>query len=203
MKYDKQTSSKFSVLYRARYCAQEDISIVVWEDTNIKMLEHPFCLKNITNTIPVCPLLKTNRYSKLFVSGSNFYLFGESEQKSSFVKFTEPSKSWNILPSFLDKRSRFCVCSFMQKIVVIGGNINKESLNSCMAYDINTNKWNYIASMNKSREDTSCTVFKGKIVTTGGWRKMTFSMNRSSTRRLKSVEAYSFHENKWTKFLIC
>ena len=48
MKYDKQISDKFSVLYQARYCAQEDISIVVCEDKNIKMLEHPFCLKNIT-----------------------------------------------------------------------------------------------------------------------------------------------------------
>ena len=80
MTCNNQLSGKFSVLYQARYCAQEDISIVVLEDTNIKMLEHPFCLKNITNTIPVCSLLKTNRYSKLFVSGSNFYLFGESEQ---------------------------------------------------------------------------------------------------------------------------
>ena len=71
MKYDKQTSSKSSVLYQARYCAQENISLVVNEDGIIKMLQHPFCLKNITDSIPVCSLPKTNSDSKLVVSGSN------------------------------------------------------------------------------------------------------------------------------------
>ena len=113
MKYDKQTCSKSSVLYQARHCAQENISIVVREDKNIKILEHPFCLKNITDTIPVCSLLKTNHYSKLVVNGSNFYLFSESEQKSSIVKYSESSKSWKILSSVLDERSKFSVCSFM------------------------------------------------------------------------------------------
>ena len=161
-------SGKFSVLYQARYCAQDDISIVVWEDKNIKMLEQPFCLKNITDSIPICSLLKTNNDSKLVVNGSNIYLIGESEQKSSFVKYSESSKSWNVLPSVLDERTRFNVCSFMQNIIVIGGSKNKESVSSCMAYDCKINKWTYIASMNKSREDTSSTVFKGKIVATGG-----------------------------------
>ena len=92
----------------------------------------------------------------------------------------------------MDRRSRYCVCSFMQKLIVIGGCKDCDTLNSCMAYDIKTNKWTYIASMNVSRKDTSCTVFQGKVVVTGGWI-------RSSFRYLKSVEAYCFHENKWTQ----
>ena len=186
-------SGKFSVLYQARYCAQEDINLIVCKDGIIKVFEPPL---SFTSGKPVCYLLKTNRDSKLVVSGSNVYLFGESEQKASFVKYSESSKSWNMLPSFLDERSRFC--SFMQKIIVIGGIKNKKLVSSFMANDIKTNKWTQIASMNKRRENTSCTVFKGKVVVTGGWIK-----TRSFFNCLKSVKAYCFHENKWTQLPGC
>ena len=193
MKYESMLSSKFSVLYQARYCAQEDISLVVCKDGIIKMLDYPFSFTNFTNSKPVCFLLKTDRDSKLVVSGSKLYVSGKSTQKSSFVKFSESSKSLNVLPSMLDERSGFCVCSFMQKIIVIGGHINYKSINSCMAYDIKTNQWNYIASMNESRDNASCTVFNGKLVVTGGYDSRAFNSF------LKSVEAFCFHENKWTQ----
>ena len=135
MKYNKQISDNFSVLYQARYCAQQDISIVVNKDGIIKMLELPFSLKTFSS-IESASLLKTNHDSKLVVSGSNLYLIGESGQKNSLVKFSESSKSLNVLPSMLDKRSRFCVCGFMQNIIVLGGNKTKESVNSCLAYNI-------------------------------------------------------------------
>ena len=131
MKYENILSSKFSVLYQARYCAQEDISLVVCKDGIINILDHPFSLKNFTSNISDCSLLETNRDSKLVVCGSDLYLIGESEQNYSFVKFSESSKSFKVLPSISDKRSGFCVCSFMQKIIVIGGNINEETINSC------------------------------------------------------------------------
>ena len=153
-------------------------------------------LKNITEGKPVCFFLKTNRDSKLVVNGYNIYLFGKSKQKSSFVKFSKPSKSLNVLPLMLDDRLYFSVFSFMQKIIVIGGSKNKKSVSSCMVYDIKTNKWASIASMNKSREDTSCTVFKGKVVVTGGWIQIYPGF---SCGVLKSVEAYCFYENKWTQ----
>ena len=164
MKYENMLSSKFSVLYQARYCAQEDISLVICEDKNIKVLEHPFYLKNITtDCIRDCSLLKTNCDSKLVVSGSNLYVLDEYEPNTSFVKFSESSKRLNVLPFLPDKRSRFSVCSFMQKIVVIGGNINYKPINTCLAYDTKTNKWTDIASMYKTIGHTSSTVFKGKL----------------------------------------
>ena len=60
---------KTSVLYQARYCAQEDISIVVSKDGIIKMLEPPFSLTNFTSSKPVRLLSKTNCDLKLVVSG--------------------------------------------------------------------------------------------------------------------------------------
>ena len=110
------------------------------------------------------------------------------------IKYSKSDKNLKVFPPMLDERSRFCVCSFMQKIFVIGGNINYKPINSCMAYDIKTNKWTYIASMNKERGDTSSAVFQGKVVVTGGYIDRRFSSGF-----LKSVEAYCFHENKWTQ----
>ena len=53
--------------------------------------------------------------------------------------------------------------------------------------------------MNVSREATSCTVFKGKIVVTGGWIEKRLGFRAFSSAFSKSVEAYCFHENKWTQ----
>ena len=191
MKYDKQTSHQFSVLYQARYCAQEDISIAVCKDGIINMLDHPFSFTNFVSRTPGFSLPKTNSWSKLDVSSSNLYcLFREVKPGYRFVKVSKSSKSLCFLPSLLDERSNFSVCSFMQKILVIGGRRNEEFINSCMAYDCKRNIWNYITKMNQNREDTSSTIFQGKVVVTGGF----------GNRLLKSVEAYCFHENKWTQF---
>ena len=184
MMYENMLSNKFSVLYQASYCAQEDINLIVCKDGIIKVFEPPL---SFTSGKPVCYLLKTNRDSKLVVSGTNVYLFGKSEKKSSFMKCSKSDKNLKVFPPILDERSRFCVFSFMQKIVVIDGCKNKETVSSCMAYNIKTNKWASIASMNESRDDTSCTVFKGKLVVTGGYN------SRAFYSFLKSVEAYCFH----------
>ena len=163
MKFKNMISNQSSVLYQARYCAQEDISIVVCNDGIIKMLEHPFSLKSFIRSKSLCSLPTFNSNSKLVVSGSNLYVLDKNGPNTSFVKFSESSKRLNVLPFLPDKRSRFSVCSFMQKIVVIGGNINYKPINSCLAYNTKTNKWTDIASMNEIRGHTSSTVFKGKL----------------------------------------
>ena len=99
----------------------------------------------------------------------------------------------------MDRRFFFCVCSFMQKIYVIGGFRKTQhkigsSIASCMCYDIKRNKWTYTASMIKSRTNASCAVFEGKIFVTGGIIK------RHKFFALNSTEAYCFHENEWTQF---
>ena len=167
-KCENMLSSKFFVLYQARYCAQEDISIVVCKDGIIKMIESLFSLTDFTSCKSFCSLPKTNRDSKLVVSSSNLYLFSECEKKTLFVKFSKNRKSLNILPSMLDERSKFCVCSFMQKLIVVGGNKKQESVNTCMTYDCKINKCIYIASMNKKRENRLVQFFKAKLLLLGG-----------------------------------
>ena len=51
-------------------------------------------------------------------------------------------------------------------------------------------RWVLIASMNYCRQNSACTVFKGKIVMTGGY-------DGANDTELRSVEAYYYYENKW------
>ena len=79
----------------------------------------------------------------------------------------------------------------MSKLYLIGGWIksSRKSLSSCYTYDINNNTRNKIADLNAARYYAACTVFEGKVVVTGGIY---------NCFRLKSVEAFDHHENKWT-----
>ena len=63
----------------------------------------------------------------------------------------------------------------------------------CCKYNFNLKKWRVIARMNNSRLHGSSTVFKGKIVVSGGIRKI-----GGNFEPVKSVEAYGHHQNKWT-----
>ena len=186
---NKMKIEKTSVLYKARYCAQEEFSIAVCMKGSIKLLEFPFNKNIYKNSKQISPITK---WSKVVDCGSNFYVLNES---CTFEKYSESSENENTLSPLLDNRSGFCVCSFMQKVYVIGGYIEIQgrigsSIDSCMCYDIKSDKWTYIASMIKKRKYMSSAVFEGKIVVTGGYSHST----------LNSSESYCFHENKWTSF---
>ena len=62
---------------------------------------------------------------------------------------------------------------------------------SCYNYNVINDKGNEVADLNLARAGASCTVFEGKIVVTWGF-------SAAKNCQLKSVEAYDYHENKWT-----
>ena len=103
-------------------------------------------------------------------------------------------KLWKNHTSMLDKRRKYCVCSFLKQIFVIWGTSNGFSCsnsfsNSCMKYDLNTEQWTNIAKLKENISRSPCTVFEGKCVLTGGICK--------NKRLIKSVETYDHHKNKW------
>ena len=59
---------------------------------------------------------------------------------------------------------------------------------SCMCYDIKSNKWGYIASVKTCRDSACCAVFENKISVTG--------IYCSRVRNLKPEKYFCFHENK-------
>ena len=188
-------NERISVLYQTRYCDQEEISIAVCTHRSIKVLEFPYSMNSYENSKQIYTL--TTLYSKVIACGLNLFVISESRRNFMFKKCPEPSENKVVLPKMLDKRTDFCVCSLMQKVYVIGGcsKIQNYSINLCICYDIKSNKWTYIASMIESRQNSSCAVFEGKIVVTGG-----LYMENFSHRELNCSESYCFYENKWKKF---
>ena len=78
----------------------------------------------------------------------------------------------------------------MKNIYVFGGFTRKVSLKYCYKYNTKRSKWIFIASMNEYRQNAACTVYKGKIILTGGY-------DGDNDLVLSSVEAYDCYENKW------
>ena len=163
-------NDKTSVLYQTRYCAQEDFSIALCMNESLKLLEHPLSINSYDKSEQIGLSARERYESKVIAYGSNFYLISDIYENHVFEKYSESSKGITNLPSMLDERFDFCFCSFMQKIYVIGGYLQTEtsSINSCMCYDIKSNKWTYIASLKTCRDSASCAVFECKIVVTGG-----------------------------------
>ena len=132
-------------------------------------------------------------YSEIFaiVDDENYYeSLGNS--RTSVKTYSEETKTWKNQYVDFEKQFDFSLCSFIRKLYMIGGrNKNFEkTLSSYCSYDINTNNCNKTAYLNVTRYFTDCTVFEGKVVVTGG-----LNYNQGE---LKLVEAYDYHEDKFT-----
>ena len=114
-------NEKTSVLYQTKYCAQEDFGIALRMNRNIKRLEHPFSLNSYEESKNIGVVTKRRYNSKTVSCSSSLFMISENRSNNTFEKYSELSENKSILPTFLDRRFNFCVCSFMQKIYVIGG----------------------------------------------------------------------------------
>ena len=250
-KPEKNFGERFPVLYKSRYCDQENFEIAAFSNDYIVKdicLDKPVLLKNF-KTEERLPNVTTNSsdttvhksrtmkrryknkstffdsgFSKSIVNNENlksvgvccdiyllyqrsdgkrYYLTETNFNSTSVQVFSSATKSWKSLPEIPNKKGVITICSFLQKLYVIG--------KFSMCYDKHINKWKSIAVMNESREDTACTVFEGKIIVSGGFKMVPYQIttykafdNSVGTAyqnvRLNSVEAYDHHENKWTSF---
>ena len=190
------------VLYENRYCNQEGFSILICggKDKNKKVTNEVLELEIPSfkmNKFP--PMVEPHFYFYLAIVKSHIIAIGDGfkfdkslDEPAVFVEiYSEKNKKWTHKYVKMEKRSFYCVGSFMNKLYLLGGWIKScvKSLSSCYIFDFNSSTLNKIADLNVAREFAACTVFEGKIVVTGG-------VNNWS--QFNSVESYDFHENKWT-----
>ena len=185
-----------NVLYENRYCYQDDFSILVCGGytNNFTVSNVVYELKGPSFESSIFPSMLEARYdSRNAVINSDIVVVGgynEANKCLYSVEIFETNKnSWFYKTELSDKRKQFCFCAFKQNLYILGGNsYNGLILKSCFVYNIKCDKWSQIADINENRDDAACTVYEGRIVVTGG----------NNNERLKSVEAYDYHENKWT-----
>ena len=120
------------------------------------------------------------------VINSDLYVLGGKSQDykydNSIKRLCVKTKTWSSKTQ-LDPDYYLRVCSFKNNLYLIYGN------RIFFVYNLRNDKWTQLANTNQNNYHAACTVFEGKIVVTGGKNKLSI---------LKSVEAYDYHEDKWT-----
>ena len=188
------------VLYENRYCNQKGLSFLACggQDANGLLTNQVLEVKIPSFEVAEFPTMaKPHSYlrvaaisSKMFAIVNSVDVCGKLGNCFTSVEvYSEITKSWRYKYINVKEQLYYCLCSFMNKLYIIGGqDFRYKSIRSCNTYDISSATWNKVTYLNEARNRAACTVFEGKIVITGG----------QDYHRLKSVESYDHYENKWT-----
>ena len=189
---------KIPVLYQNRHCNQKDISTYACRKStnNFYHFDKLFEFKGLkSESYKEISFLEPTKEFKLAVIDPEVFLVGGCDlSHRGYLRhikiYSKKTKKWRISAEWQKSLFGFCVTSFRRKLFVISGyDFDPGYTNACLNYDLQEDKWSYVASMNVKRFAAACTVFEGKIVVSGGI---------CDYKRLKSVEAYDHHENKWS-----
>ena len=106
------------------------------------------------------------------------YVFGGWDEKENLTmsvkKYSLSTHTWKQLANMYDNRDEFCVCTFMDKIFIIGGTKSRTggwyrvSVNSCLQFNTKANTWKEVSIMNETRSSAPRALFEGNVVVTGG-----------------------------------
>ena len=151
-------------------------------------------LKNLT------PMINERFWFQAVCLNREVYVFdginNDYDHVRSVEKFTPTSNNWMVVTDLFDERYCYCVCSFMDKIYILGGKYENEQMaNSCMQFDAKLENqpekfWKVISGMNAARWDAACADFQGNIVVSGGID--------AAYNGLKTVEKYDVFADEWT-----
>ena len=173
-----------SVLYQYRYCDQQEFGVILCGRRDIeteKLTEHVAELKGeYLTSLP--SMLKVKQACQSAVIGSNVYNVTDDQNFDSDPSIEALSNNnWKLLMSSPHHKKDFTLCSFMKRLFFISGVKLKAGkpkyyrrvrtsvyLDDCLCFDPKTNEWTIKASMKRIRIKAASTVFRGKIVVTGG-----------------------------------
>ena len=202
---------KSSLLFKQRSSSQNNYNILVcgglkyFRDT--KSFE---ALKNVTkvdsNNFEIVENLTSMTSARLYVKAvclkGNLYILDSKDSNETRVKYIEKysilDNCWSILTNMYDDRICYSICSFLNKIYLVGGLVDHSDhsfVDSYLQLDPNCadkNKiWKKIAKASQKIKHGSCAVFQGKIVVSGG--------RIGGGRYLNTVESYDVIDNKWSR----
>ena len=186
-----------SIYYKTRYCNQQMFDILVCGGrdrkdisvSNIKQVD----VNNFN--VNVLPSMIEKRYvfEVVCVNGA-IYVFGGIGDGYNWInsveKYSPSTMTWNKVADMYDDRMGHCVCAFMDKIFVIGGNFFGTASDSCLQFNTKDYSWKEVAGMKEARKMAACAVFEERIVVSGG-----HGMN---TSYLNSVKSYDVAADTWT-----
>ena len=172
--------SKSSVLYQNRHCYQNYVDILFKFTSDIKNNNG-------------CSFLKVKKDLFLKLDKDQFVPFNDLSIKAGLSDYLSSkglvSENSSRFYKFYSKLRPSTICILMKELYIFCEYYCEYLPTTyCYKYNFKLNEWYGIASMRINKQKFACAVFEGKIVVTGGWNGI----------KLKSVEAYDHHENKWT-----
>ena len=132
--------------------------------------------------------------SCVVAAGNHLYVCGgslDNEFVTKAERFDTVENKWEEIANMQQARGHACGVTTEGKIFVAGGNggVSGDVLETCEMYNISTNEWQFIGSLNVPREDCSMTCLKGILYVLGG--------TDDDCQSELSVECYDPAEDKW------
>ena len=181
----------------SRNCSQDDFNFVIagGESYYEGLVGRKVSSININNLSKINVLSNYNHVRKQFnvvcIKGE-IYVFGGYDVRFKRVmpveKYSPASNTWDVITQMYDNRINFGACSFIDSIYLIGGYLYGRT-NSCLEFNTKNKTWRKTASTNVARENSSCAVFEGRIVVSGGYN--------NNKGLLNTVEAYDHIDDSW------
>ena len=131
----------------------------------------------------------------VIAGGSYLYLLGGSTPgNASYVskaeRFNTAESQWEEIADMQQGRGGAFGVSSEEKIVVAGGLNEKNKVSKkCEMYNVSTNEWHFIGSLNTWRVYGSMVCLNGTFYVLGG--------TKNNKDRLQSVECYDSTEDRW------
>lgn len=123
--------------------------------------------------------------------GKCLYFIGGIPASTECKKFDTSEIRWENTAHMLEGRYSAFGAASRGKIYVAGGKrYGDDHLKTCEVYNVMTNEWQFIASLNFPRSEASMVCYHGTMHVLGG-------VSNESISRALTVECYDSEKNKW------
>ena len=220
----KNKPSKF---FTPRYCGHDSFSILYfggYDKTKIAsktvcdkivQIKHSDEFKNPKIVSSLAE--KRYYYIKAVKLRGNVYIFGGFDENYKFVKevemYSHVTKTCKVVANIEytnnDKFRSCAVCGFMDKIYLFGGySVSDRERSPCMEFDTKSCSWKRKSQMIKKREFSAASVYREKIVVSGGLQfvnddeiyEFVNFYDNDFHKALNTVEAYDPIDNTYIEF---
>ena len=193
---NKKMLKSCSATSTTRYCNQKNFDTALCGDDRTGLVNLFQSLSTtVTNNLKRVKILPQTSYcrknSRVVCVKGQIYVFGtvnDGDLMQTVEKYSPATKTWEKVADMYDERFRFCACTFMDSVLIMGGYYFTKKCS--IKFNTNTREWSEIARMNERRAKASCTVFEGKVVVSGG-----DSLTNAITN---TVESYDHVADEWS-----
>ena len=173
-----------SINYQTRYCDQNNFDLLVSGFSTLKNSRRVYQSKG-DGFSKILDEITHNETAVVFMDGVVYFVSNKFIHRYSIL-----TKKYLPVEKVIQNCSGFCTVGFMGCLFILGGGTNY-----CNYFKPKTNDWYTPAFVSEETVHSSCTVFEGKIVFSGGTECSRFILHH---RPRRGVEIYDFFANRWS-----